>query len=103
MLVVMVLLVIVAAAKTMIVSEISLRRGEVSSLRGSLLNAAIDRASSLDPDSASPVRLPVDPTLDQWIEVTMTDDSVRARWYSGQTVIDELARPLKSDPIEPKI
>ena len=33
----------------------------------------------------------------------MTDDSVRARWYSGQAVLDELARPLKSDPIEPKI
>lgn len=102
MLVVLVLLVIIAAAKTMIVSEISLRRAEVSSLRVETLSIAIDRALTLDLGSAGPVRLPVDPALDQWIEVTVTDDGVLARWYSGDVVLDEIARPSESDPVAPK-
>lgn len=102
MLVVLVLLVIVAAAKTMIVSEISMRRAEISSLRGETLNLAIDRARTLELGSAGPVRLPVDRTLDQWIEVTVTDDGVRARWYSGDVVLDEVARPSEPDPVAPK-
>ena len=102
MLVVLVLLVIVAAVKTMIESEISLRRAELSAVRGKTLNAAIDRALGGELGSAGPVRLPVDPAADQWIEITVADDEVRARWYAGDAVLDEAARPSESDPLEPK-
>jgi len=103
MLVVLVLLVIVAAAKSMIVSEVALRRGGLTSSRAASLNTAIDRALTLDLTSADPVRLPVDPSLDQWIEVTRTDDGLRARWYSSQVVLDEVTRPPESDPVQPRI
>lgn len=92
MLAVMILLVIVAAARTMIVSEVATRRAEASADRLRDLNRAIARATAVTGAGSLTINLPLHSLSRERIEIAITDDRVRARWISGDQVVEEVIR-----------
>ena len=96
LLVFLVLLVVLGATQTMVRSEMTTRRGELGRQRLRSMVIAIDAAQNLSGESANPVRLPIDPAANEFIEVTVDQDasSVVARWLRGDQLIDEMKQNL---------
>ncbi len=95
-LVVLVLLVVVAATRTLVTGEISLRRAEVSRSRAKSMNAAINATLDSNLPIGDPIRFPIESSLNQWIEVSINQDVVTARWIADDRVLDEVTRGFKS-------
>jgi hypothetical protein len=96
LLVFLVLLVVLGATQTMVRSEMTTRRGELGRQRLRSMLIAIDAAQNLSGESTDPVRLPIDPAANEFIEVTVNQDasSVVARWLRGDQLIDEMKQNL---------
>ena len=96
LLVFLVLLVVLGATQTMVRSEMTTRRGELGRQRLRSMVIAIDAAQNLSGESTDPVRLPIDPAANEFIEVTVNQDasSVVARWLRGDQLIDEMKQNL---------
>ena len=103
MLVVMILLVVVGATQTLLRNELTLRRGETDRIRVRTLRAAIEAVQSADSlasagDESAPIRLPLDDSSGQFIEVTINQDQsqITARWTKGGRVIDEMTHRIQT-------
>ncbi|TWU32570.1 hypothetical protein [Novipirellula artificiosorum] len=96
LLVVLVLLVIVAAVRTMVQAEYAARRGETDRMRVQMLIAATEAVEPLVNDSFSSVALPIEPSANERIELTLNDEKsqIIARWRRGDDVVDEVSRSL---------
>ena len=97
-LVVLVLLVVVGATRTLVIGEVTARRDVIVRGRSAILETAIERAVDAGLDPKDPMRFPVDPSLDHWIDVAMQNDAVTARWIAGQQTLAEVTRPVDSKP-----
>ncbi len=102
LLVMVVLLVIVAATQWLVGSSVTNRKGEADRLRARSLIAAIDQAQGLS-DLQGPLRLPIDETNNERIEVVASDDdsTLTAIWLRGDAEIARLVRPrdFSADPL----
>jgi hypothetical protein len=93
-LVVLVLLVMVAATKVMVTGEFSSRRNERARLRTETLLAALDQVRRAGVGAGESIRLPIDSSADQWVIVSVDQDSISAQWHSGDRVQQTAVRRL---------
>jgi hypothetical protein len=59
-------------------NEVVTRRSQLDARSTSQMESAIDAIASSDLEASSPVRLPVDSSLDHWIEIQWTDTTAGA-------------------------
>ena len=97
LLIVMVLLVVVGATQTLVRSELTTRRSESERIRLRSMVSAIDVVRQFAEDSTDPVRLPLDESGSEFIELTIDTDpsQITARWFKGQQVIDEMRQAIQ--------
>lgn len=95
-LVVLVLLVVVDATRTLVRSEVSSRQYERGQARLRSMRAAINAASQTPLESNTPIRFPVDQRSEEHIEVTAAEDGLRitARWLKGDQEIDKMTQTI---------
>ena len=98
LLVMMLLIVIVSATQWLVSGSVANRQGENNRLRARSMIAAMDQAQALASDWQVPLRLPIDESLDERIEVVASDDrsSLTAIWLRGEMEIARLTRPVDS-------
>ncbi len=98
LLVMMLLIVIVSATQWLVTGSVANRKGEVNRLRARSMIAAMHQAQALATDWQTPLRLPIDGTRDERIEVVASDDgsSLTAIWRRGEMEIARLMRPLNA-------
>lgn len=96
LLIFLVLLVVLGATQTMVRSEMTARRGEQSRLRVRSMLTAIDAVQNMASEFSTPIRLPIEPASNEFIEVTVNQDESRidARWMRGDQVLDEMTQKL---------
>lgn len=98
LLVMMLLIVIVSATQWLVSGSVANRQGENNRLRARSMIAAMDQAQALASDWQVPLRLPIDESRDERIEVVASDDrsSLTAIWLRGELEITRLTRPVNS-------
>lgn len=96
MLVVMLLLVVIGAARGLVVGEVRSRQSESASLRAKTLQTAIDKALSWNIEQDETFRLPVGGATDEQIEISRSNDEIRARWLAGDVALDQANRQIET-------
>jgi hypothetical protein len=90
----MLLLVIVAATKSLVTGTVSHRRTELNQRRARMMLAAIDHSRSLLADTQTSLRFPIDESRNERILVTTNDDrsAVTATWMRDRLQLAQLTR-----------
>lgn len=96
-LVILVLLVVVGATQGLLRGELTTRRSEVDRLRARSMTAAIEAAEQAMMKSVDPIRLPVDESWDEYLELSINKDKsqITARWVKRDQVIDEMRQAIE--------
>jgi hypothetical protein len=97
-LVVLVLLVLVGATRTLVRSEVTSRRSEGDQARVRSMRAAINATLQTTHDSSDPIRFPLDDKSTEYIELTVNQDRslITARWYKGDQAIDAMTQEIET-------
>lgn len=96
-LVILVLLVVVGATQGLLRGELTTRRSEVDRLRARSMTAAIEAAEQAMMKSVDPIRLPMDESSDEYVELSINKDKsqITARWVKRDQVIDEMRQTIE--------
>jgi hypothetical protein len=95
--VILVLLVVVGATQGLLRGELTTRRSEVDRLRARSMTAAIEAAEQAMMKSVDPIRLPMDESSDEYVELSINKDKsqITARWVKRDQVIDEMRQAIE--------
>lgn len=96
LLVAMVLIVVAATTNMLVQGAVTSRWNEREKLQDAILLNAISAADALE-DGES-IELTIEPESNERITVERTDDQLNAIWRRGETVVDQMNRPLASSP-----
>lgn len=96
LLVAMILIVVAATTNMLIQGAVTSRWNEREKLQDSILLNAISVANALE--SGESIELTIEPESNERITVQRLDNQLNATWRRGDTVIDQMNRPLASSP-----
>ena len=101
-LVVLVLLVLVDATRTLVQGEVASRRNDRDQARVRSMRTAIDVMYRANQEAVENLRLPLDDQSSEFIEVTSSTESssITARWFRGDQVIDQMTQRIDRQPSE---
>jgi hypothetical protein len=92
----MILIVVAATTNMLIQGAVTSRWNEQEKLQDAILLNAISVANSVEPGES--IELMIEPESNERITVQRLDNQLNATWRRGDTVIDQMNRPLASSP-----